>query len=1058
MEEEEAGATERRRRRRWPRALLALLLLILLVLLIVWTQRIRIADDYIDRELRRRGVQATYDVTNIGFRRQRLQNVVLGNPADPDLTADWIEIETRIGLFDPSVEKITARGVRMRARIVDGRVSLGEVDKLRPPPTDEPFRLPDLNVDLADSGVLLETPSGAVGIGISGRGNLADGFRGRVAAVSRQLDFGACRLVAPRASVAVHVERERPTIRGPLQAEEGGCGRTFEVIGPHLGLDLTLTEGFDGWNGSADMRSVAVRAGPQALAAFTGRLSFEGDGRMTRGEIDAAAAHTLTDYFRSGRTRLRGRYAFSTARGTLSFLGDSAVAGVVPRPSLLAPATGVLRGLGGTPLDPVGRALADAVERAGAAGSDVRANVTLVNGPDYGAVRFERLRGVSGSGARFGIEGAQGLTYYWPSGTLQTEGLFAVAGGGLPDARFRVRQPRPGGPVSGVGRIAPFAAGGARLELGELRFDAGPDGSTRLLTHATMSGPFGGGTVEGLSLPVDARFGAGGFVLNPACVPARFERLRLDGLALGPARLPVCPEGRGLIFRAPGGTVRGAGRIAAPRFAGTLAGTPIAIAADSLRFDIAGPDLDATNLAVDLGREPWVNRFEAAALTARFGGGGAAGRYRSLSARLAGVPLVFSDGEGAWRLRGGDLAMEGSQRVSDEADPPRFLPLVSNDFRLTLADDLIRATAGLRHPDSGTLVTEATVRHDLSTERGEAVLDVPGLTFGEGFQPDDITPLTVGVVALVDGTVTGRGRVEWGPDFTRSTGRFRTRGMNLAAPFGPVEGLTTEIEFTDLLGLVSAPGQIAEVGVVRTGIDVFDGRIRYQLLPDSHVRIEAGRWPFAGGELLLEETVLDFSQPSTHRLTFRVIGLQAPNFIQQMEFGNIAATGTFDGVIPMEFDIRGGRIVGGRLEARAPGGTLSYIGELTDRDLGTWGKLAFDALKSLRYSRLVIELDGALDGEFLTRIQLDGIARDPELAAPAGGGITGLVARRALSQLARLPFRFNVRIQGPFRALIGTARSFDDPSLLIQPVLPPELRDLPTTVSNVQRDESENEP
>ena len=32
-------------------------------------------------------------------------------------------------------------------------------------------------------------------------------------------------------------------------------------------------------------------------------------------------------------------------------------------------------------------------------------------------------------------------------------------------------------------------------------------------------------------------------------------------------------------------------------------------------------------------------------------------------------------------------------------------------------------------------------------------------------------------------------------------------GMNLAAAFGPVEGLTTEIVFTDLLGLETGPLQ-----------------------------------------------------------------------------------------------------------------------------------------------------------------------------------------------------------------------------------------------------------
>ena len=192
---------------------------------------------------------------------------------------------------------------------------------------------------------------------------------------------------------------------------------------------------------------------------------------------------------------------------------------------------------------------------------------------------------------------------------------------------------------------------------------------------------------------------------------------------------------------------------------------------------------------------------------------------------------------------------------------------------------------------------------------------MPAIAFTEDFQPEALTPLTVGVVALVRGTVAGQGRIEWDAEATRSTGTFSTADMDLAAPFGPVEGLATTIEFTDLLGLVSAPGQVAQVDLIRAGIDVYDGVVRYQLRPNYHVQVESAVWPFAGGQLILQPTLLDFSQPSTKYLTFQVVGMDAARFIQQMEFSNIAATGTFDGIIPMQFDIRGGRIVGGRLAA-----------------------------------------------------------------------------------------------------------------------------------------------
>jgi hypothetical protein len=391
--------------------------------------------------------------------------------------------------------------------------------------------------------------------------------------------------------------------------------------------------------------------------------------------------------------------------------------------------------------------------------------------------------------------------------------------------------------------------------------------------------------------------------------------------------------------------------------------------------------------------------------------------------------------------------------VADEADPPRFYPLVTRDFRLTLDGSDIAASGWLDDPDTGTRITRATIAHDLREGRGNAVLDVPGITFDPtGYQPEQLTRFTTGVVALIRGTLSGQGRINWSREGTTSTGRFSTEKMDLAAPFGPVTGLTTTIDFTDLLGLASAPGQLAQVDRIQTGIDVLDGQVRYQLLPGQRVRVESGRWPFAGGELLLDETLLDFSKPSNKRLVFQVRGLDAAAFIQQMDFSNLAATGILDGVIPMEFDERGGRIIGGRLVARPEGGTLSYIGELTDKQLGAYGKLAFDALKSLRYSKFTINLDGSLEGEFLAGIELDGIARNAP--TPAGSGIAGAVVGRVLGELAKIPFEFNIQVRGPFRALIASARSYDDPTLLIQPVLPEQLRDLPTTVT-VQPEESE---
>ncbi|HEX8215965.1 MAG TPA: YdbH domain-containing protein, partial [Allosphingosinicella sp.] len=106
------------------------------------------------------------------------------------------------------------------------------------------------------------------------------------------------------------------------------------------------------------------------------------------------------------------------------------------------------------------------------------------------------------------------------------------------------------------------------------------------------------------------------------------------------------------------------------------------------------------------------------------------------------------------------------------------------------------------------------------------------------------------------------------------------------------------------------------------------------------------------------------------------------------------------------------------------------------------GRLAFDALRSMRYSLLEIRLDGSLAGEFLSRIRLEGLS--------AANRQNFLVR-----QFARIPFRFNISIRGPLRAVIGITRDMKDPSILIQPVLPEPLQGLPTTVTTIQNEESE---
>ena len=321
---------------------------------------------------------------------------------------------------------------------------------------------------------------------------------------------------------------------------------------------------------------------------------------------------------------------------------------------------------------------------------------------------------------------------------------------------------------------------------------------------------------------------------------------------------------------------------------------------------------------------------------------------------------------------------------------------------------------------------------------------MPGIRFGNAIQPDQLTRLAEGVIALVNGTIAGQGKVNWrGDGQVTSTGEFTTDGTDLAASFGPVTGLKGTIRFTNLLGLETAPGQSLSVGSINPGILVENGEIKYQILPGQLVRIERGEWPFMGGRLILQETIINLARNSPKRLTFEVVGLDANEFVGRLGFKDLQATGTFDGVLPMIFDDNGGRIVGGRLDSREGGGTLAYEGVINRANLGFFGGLAFDALRSLRFRSMIVRLDGDLAGEFATRLTIDQVAI----------GQATSVQRLLRTAVRKVPFKFNVSIIGPFRSLIATAKSLQDPRGVIRDVLPVPLDQIPGVVTEVRRRE-----
>jgi hypothetical protein len=1033
-----------RRGTRWGRVAsfvaLGFLLLLLVVVVVAWMQRRPIATHYLKSEFERRGVTASYHLDRVGLRTQEVSNLVIGDPNRPDLVARFAHIETRLkwnGSFE--VYRIVARGVRLRGRLIHGRVSWGQIDRLMPPPSNKPFALPEFVLDIRDSTIALATPFGPVGFALEGNGKLSGGFAGHAAVVSPRLVPGRCAAAGLHASVALAVVARRPRVDGPVTLDRFTCPASrFDVVAPRFDAKASFNEAFTSVDGSGRMAIATLVAGANGLANFIGDITYKGPISDVTGRVKLSAQKSRMATIYADRTRLDGGYHLGLRSGTFDMAGDYAADSAALDPSMIAGVTQPLAAAAKTPVGPVATSIGNAISRT-AHNFNSAGHLKVVNFPGGGAARITDANIIGPNGARARVFGGSGVTYYWPAGGLRIDGDIEMAGGGLPEGRVSLRQPRAGAPMSGIANIEPYMANAQRLALSTIQFGPGPGGSTALSTVAQLDGRFPNGRVQALRLPITGEIGKGGsFAFGISCAVVSVNYFQMNSIQLGPTRLPVCPIGPAMITKRPGGPVLANARFNRPVLNGRLGSSPLHLQAAG--GQVIGKQFSINDFDMRLGKAEAPTTVAAARLLGSFSGGGMTGTFSGGRSTIGGIKLLVNDAAGRWRYDNNRLSLNGSLNLSDLSQEPRFYPLHSSNFQLSLLQDSLRASGALVHPGTGSLVTDVTIEHRLSTGVGHAILDLPGLTFGPNLQPAEITRLTEGVIALVNGTIRGQGRIDWAGTKVTSSGDFSTTNLDLAAPFGPVTGLSGNIHFDDLLGLTTPPGQVLTVKSINPGILVENGVIRYQLLPDQLVRIERGEWPFMGGRLVLHETVLNFARPTAKRLTFEVIGLDAHTFVQSLGFKELDATGTFDGVLPMIFDENGGRIVGGRLDARPGGGSLAYNGVVNKADLGTMGNIAFNALRDLRFKSMIIRLDGDLAGEFTTRLAIEGV----------GLGQTS-TQKLIRSLLSKIPLKLNVTITGPFRALIATAKSFNDPRTVINDVLPRPLEDVPGITTEVRR-------
>lgn len=1026
MDGDEGEISEERakgRKRNWlPRLGLSLLGLVAIITALVWFSREEIADDFIAAQLEELGLPASYDIERIGGTRQVLTNIVIGDPGRPDMTIERVEIRIVYRWGTPRVGRITLTRPRLYGSYRGGELSFGSLDRVLFRDTGEPAGLPELDITLNDGRALIETDFGPVGVKANGQGPIDNGFSGIIAATAPELEGGGCALRGATLYGTIVTDSGRPRFEGPVRFADLSClDSDVRIRSAAIQLEAVIDEDFGGIEADSRFSSDALASNAGQIAGSNGTLrAIWRDGRVNA-RYNIAARGLATEQADMALITVEGALRSLSDFDRLQIEAEIEGNGVRLGEGLDRTLASFASNTQGTLFEPILRRIRARLAAEGR-GSALAANLTYRQTDGVTSIVLPQaiLRGGSGDTL---LSISRGQYSSAGTGTPRFSGNVSTGGQGLPRIVGRVER-GPGGDMLLRLRMAEYSADGASLAVPELLVTQREAGSIAFAGRALASGPLPGGSTRNLLVPISGTWSSGGgLALWRECIEVRFDRLVYADLALERRGLTLCPQRGEAIVRNGAAGLRIAAGAPSLDVAGLLGETLIAIRSGPVGFAWPGT-LSARSLDIALGPAATATRFHISNLDAELDGEEIAGTFEDADVFLDAVPLDVLDASGDWRYAGGRLTLEnGTFRLEDREEPDRFYPVFARNASLSLEDNLITADAALREDETDRFVTTLDIVHDLETGTGLADLEVPGLLFDESLQPADLTRLALGVVANVRGVVTGTGRIAWNATGVTSTGSFSSEDLDFAAAFGPVQGASGTVEFVDLFGLTTAPGQRIRVASVNPGIEVTDGEVVFSLRDGELLTVEGAMWPFMGGTLTLREVNLNLGISEERRYVFEISGLDAGVFVDQLGLGNISATGIFDGSVPIIFDVTGtGRIEGGTLLSRPPGGNVSYVGELTYEDLSPIANFAFDALRWLDYTQMRILMDGNLTGELVTRVRFDGVTQ-------GAGARSNFITRR----IASLPIRFNVNISASFYQLITSIRAMYDPAFVRDP-------------------------
>jgi len=298
---------------------------------------------------------------------------------------------------------------------------------------------------------------------------------------------------------------------------------------------------------------------------------------------------------------------------------------------------------------------------------------------------------------------------------------------------------------------------------------------------------------------------------------------------------------------------------------------------------------------------------------------------------------------------------------------------------------------------------------------GTADVIIPELRFmPKGLQPQYLVSALRGKIAEVQGLVEAKIKLNFAAGQPlQSSGSAKIIDMNFGTLPGPLTGVNTEMQFSNMFPLQSQGRQTLTVNKFDPGFPLEDGVIEFEMIPDG-VKVYSARWPLGDGFFSLDPFEWLYSN-EVNRVVMRIENVSIGEFLKDVGDGALTATGNLEGTLPIvlsgvDVKVENGELLvkeGGRIQYQSK--QLNSISELDGTDekavaairQGNYRDAAFEALKDFEYDELRVTIDGPLDGAMGVFLKFDGKNKDV---------------------LGGQPFRFDIGLEGE---LLNILRSFN---------------------------------